>query len=272
MNIFQAIVLGLVQGLTEFIPISSSAHLILFPWLFGWKDPGLAFDVFLHIGTLGAVFIYFFGDWWNVLRAGLASIIERRVGWDRDRLLFWYLVFGTIPAAAAGFLFHDYFEGGFRTPLLIAVALGFVGFLLFWIDGKYPAIRPVEDMSMKDALWIGCAQALALIPGVSRSGATMTMGRLLGFNREAAARFSFLLSVPIIVAAATFEVRNLFEVGQLGVPVSQLVAGMIASFIAGITSIFFLINYLKTADFGVFAWYRIALAAFVVLWSLLTGA
>ncbi len=271
MNIFQAIILGLVQGLTEFLPISSSAHLVLFPWLFGWKDPGLAFDVFLHIGTLVAVLIYFFGDWIRVLRAGLASIVERRVGWDRDRLLFWYLFFGTIPAGLAGFLFHDYFEGTFRSPLLIAVALGFVGFLLYWIDGKYPALRPVEDMSMRDALWIGFAQATALVPGVSRSGATMTMGRLLGLTREAAARFSFMLSLPIITAAAAFEVKGLFDQGSIGVPVSHLAAGLSASFISGVVSIFFLINYLKTADFSLFAWYRIALASFVVLWSVFTG-
>lgn len=272
MNIGQAVILGIVQGLTEFIPVSSSAHLVLFPWLFGWQDPGLGFDVFLHIGTLGAVGIYFFGDWWRILKAGLASIVERRVGWDRDRMLFWFLAFGTIPAALAGYLFHDYFEGTFRGPLLIAVALGFVGFLLFWIDGKYPSLRPIEDMSMKDALWIGIAQAAALMPGVSRSGATMTMGRLLGLNRESAARFSFLLSVPIIAAAAAFELRNLLDVGNLGMPVSTLIAGMTASFLAGIMSIFFLINYLKTADFAIFAWYRIALAAFIVLWSLTTGA
>jgi undecaprenyl-diphosphatase len=272
MNIGQAVVLGLVQGLTEFLPISSSAHLVLFPWLLGWKDPGLAFDVFLHIGTLGAVAIYFSSDWIRILQAGITSIIERRIGWDRDRMLFWYLIFGTVPAAAAGFLFHDYFGATFRSPLLIAVALGFVGFLLFWIDGKFPALRPMEDMTLRDAVWIGMAQATALIPGVSRSGATMTMGRLLGLNREAAARFSFLLSVPIIVAAAAFELRNLLDQGSLGMPLSYLISGMVAAFITGILSIFFLINYLKSADFSLFAWYRIGLAAFIVLWSLFTGA
>ncbi len=271
MTILHAIILGLVQGLTEFLPISSSAHLTLVPWFFGWPDPGLAFDVFLHWGTLIAVFGYFFGDWMQLIRAGLASIIERKIGFDRNRMLFWMLTLATIPAGLAGFVFHDVVAGVFRAPLLIAISLALIGFLMYWIDGRYPPYRNLTDLSLKDAMWIGFAQAFALIPGVSRSGSTMTMGRFLGLNREAAARFSFLLSFPIILAAGIFETKNLMEMGGLQFSSGYLVAGFLASFLSGIASIHILLAYLRNADFAVFAWYRIALAVGVVLFSLMTG-
>ncbi len=272
MSVFHAIVLGLVQGFTEFLPISSSAHLTLVPWLFGWQDPGLAFDVFLHWGTLLAVFGYFFGDWVQLIRAGLASIIERKIGFDRNRSLFWMLVLATIPAGLAGYAFHDLVSGVFRAPLLIAISLALVGFLLYWVDGRYPPYRNMGDLSLRDAMWIGVAQAFAIIPGVSRSGSTMTMGRFLGLNREAAARFSFLLSFPIILAAGIFETKNLMEMGG-GPQMSSgyLISGFIASFLSGIASIHILLAYLRSADFAVFAWYRIALAVGIVLLSLATG-
>lgn len=271
MSIFQSIILGLVQGLTEFLPISSSAHLALVPWFFGWEDPGLAFDVFLHWGTLIAVFLYFIGDWLALLRAGLASILERKIGFQRDRMLFWMLVLATIPAGAAGYFFHDLSAGTLRAPLIIAISLSLVGFLLYWVDGRYPPYRGMNDLSFKDAIWIGIAQVFALIPGVSRSGSTMTMGRYLGLNREAAARFSFLLSFPIILAAGLYETKNLVEVGGFQLTSGYLIAGFMASLISGLMSIHVLLAYLRSADFALFAWYRIGLAALVLFWSLYTG-
>jgi undecaprenyl-diphosphatase len=271
MTLFQAIVLGFLQGVGEFLPISSSAHLILFPWFAHWEDPGLAFDVVLHLGTLVAVLIYFFQDLVQIVRAGLESVIERKIGFDRNRLLFWLLVFGTIPGGISGVLFNHAAESSLRAPLLIAISLSFVGFLMYWIDGKYPSLRGSDDLSFKDAWWIGIAQAFAVIPGVSRSGATITMGRLLSLNRESAARFSFLLSVPIILAAGIFEGRKLLEAGHIDLAPSYLVGGFLSSMVCGLIAIAVLMRYVRTADLGIFAWYRVILAAAVVIWSLVAG-
>jgi len=271
MTIYQAVILGIVQGVTEFLPISSSAHLILFPWLLGWKDPGLAFDAFLHLGTIVAVGAYFFGDFWRIFRAGIVSILERRLGFEAERYQFWMLVLGSIPAGVAGYFLHETVEAGLREPLVIAVSLSLVGFLLYWVDGKFPAMRRIEDLKFRDALWIGVAQAFAIIPGVSRSGATMTMGRFLGMNREASAKFSFLLSFPIITAAGIFKSRELWDQGAMEIPTSVLASGFVASVIFGLLGIHFLLSFLRVADFALLAWYRILLAGFVVLWSVTGG-
>jgi undecaprenyl-diphosphatase len=242
--------------------------LVLFPWFLGWKDPGLAFDAFLHIGTLVAVAGYFFGDWVGILKGGIISILDRRIGFDRNRLLFWLIALGTIPAGVGGLLFHDYIEAVFRDPVLIAIPLAAIGFLMYWVDGNYPSIRHLEEMSFKDAFWIGMAQACALIPGVSRSGATITMGRLLGMNREAAARFSFLLSMPIIFAACAFSWKKLSsQTGADAIPMSCLITGLISSAVFGMLSIHVLLQWLRTADLRFFAWYRVLLAALIILWA-----
>jgi len=269
MTVLQAFILGTVQGLTEFLPISSSAHLVLFPWFLKWQDPGLAFDVFLHLGTLVAVAVYFFNDWLGLAKAGVMSIVDRRIGFDRERLLFWLLVLGSIPAGIAGLLFHQQVEEIFRDPLLIAVPLAAVGFLMYWVDGNYPALRHVDELSFKDAFWIGIAQACALIPGVSRSGSTMTMGRLRGLTRESAARFSFLMSFPITLAAVAYEGKKLAETGGYGISNECLIAGFGASAFFGLLSIHVLLRLLRTADFRIFAWYRVMLAAGIIIWSLL---
>lgn len=271
MNTFQAIVLGILQGLGEFLPISSSAHLILFPWFLKWEDPGLAFDVILHMGTLVAVLVYFAPDLLVLLRAGFDSVIERKIGYDRNRTLFWMLIGGTIPAGLAGLLFHHWAEEAFRAPLLIAVSLALVGFLMYWIDGKYPALRNVDELTTSDVMWIGIAQAFAIIPGVSRSGSTMTMARLLGLTREAAARFSFLLSIPIIAAAGVLEGKKLLELGHLPLPLSYILCGFFASMISGFIAIAVLMRYVRQSDLAVFAWYRVILAAFTVIWSLVAN-
>lgn len=267
METFQAFVLGAIQGITEFLPVSSSAHLVLLPWFFGWKDPGLAIDVFLHLGTLLAVVSYFFRDWWLLAKGGLSSIIDRRIGFDRYRLLFWLIFLASLPAVAAGLLLEKQAESVFRQPLLIATTLAGVGFLIYWIDGKYSALKTLDEIRMKDALLIGFAQAFALIPGVSRSGSTMAMGRVCGLNREAAARFSFLMSVPITLGAVIFELRKLSGPALEGVPHSYLAVGFLTSLVFGLVSIHFLLQYLKNADFRIFAWYRLLLAGIIVFCS-----
>lgn len=275
METFHAFILGLVQGITEFLPISSSAHLVLVPWFFKWSDPGLEVDVFIHLGTLAAVILYFFKDWWLLVKGGIASIIERRIGFDRYRLLFWLIVVATIPGVCAGLLLEKYAESTFRQPLIIATTLAGVGFLIYWVDGKYTALRTLDELRMKDALLIGFAQAFAIIPGVSRSGSTMTMARLLGMNREAAARFSFLMSVPITSGAVIWEFRKLFKPEMAStlaqVPHSYLITGCLSSLVFGLIAIHFLLQYLKNADFRVFAWYRLALGIFIVAYSLFIG-
>jgi undecaprenyl-diphosphatase len=268
MNYFHAIVLGALKGITEFIPVSSSAHLTLVPWLFKWPEPGLAFNVFLHLGALTALFGYFFNDWWALFFAGLQSILERKIGFDRERGLFWLIVVGTIPGAVAATLFHEQAEISFRSPLLIAITLSSVGFLLYWIDGKYAALKNLDEIRMGDALWIGLAQALSMIPGVSPTGSTMGMGRLRGLNREAAARFSFMLCLPMILTSVLVEGRRLMELTSFELPLSYLLTGFGAALVGGILSIHFMLQYLRTSDFRLFAWYRMLLAAFIVFWSL----
>ena len=271
MTLFQAFILGLVQGVAEFLPISSSAHLILVPWFLKWQDPGLAFDVFLHLGTLVAVLLYFIRDWFALLRAGIASIIERRIGFDRDRLLFWLLIFGTIPGGLAGLLFNEQAETGFRAPLLIAINLAVVGFLIYWIDGKTPSLRSMEDLTVKDAVWIGIAKAFAIVPGVSRSGSTMAMARFLSLNRESSARFSFLLSMPITAAAALFKFRDLTrQVGET-IPWDYVMTGFLSTVFFGLISIYLLLLFLRHADFIIFAWYRILIATVIIGCSLFRG-
>lgn len=269
MTSFQAVVLGLVQGITEFLPISSSAHLVLVPWFFKWQDPGLAYDVFLHIGTLLALTIYFFRDIWGLGIAGLQSILERRIGFERERIQFWMIVIATVPSVVAGLLLHDLVETSFRSPLLIAVTLAFVGFLMFFIDGKFPSLRRQEEMSFGEAIMIGIAQACALIPGVSRSGATMTMARRLGFNRETAARFSFLLSFPITFAAATKECFAFFNELPVGFDWTQVLIGCGVSFVSGLMAIHFLLLFVRNAGLAIFFWYRLVLALVIVLWSMI---
>jgi len=258
----------MVQGVTEFLPVSSSGHLVLIPWFLGWHDPGLAFNVFLHLGTLIAVVVYFVRDWMALLRAGTKSIMERRIGFERDRRLFWFLALATIPAALAGFLLHDYAESVFRSPLLVAVALAVLGFLLYWVDGVSPTLKGIREMKGTDAFLIGVAQAFAIVPGVSRSGATMTMGRWLGLRRDEAARFSFLLSLPIILGASVFEWRAITHTALHEISIGYLVTGLTASVVTGFLSIHFLLLFLRKADFRIFAWYRMGLAALILLWSL----
>jgi undecaprenyl-diphosphatase len=270
MPITQAIVLGVVQGLAEFLPISSSAHLILVPWLFGWEDPGLAFDVALHWGTLVAVLVVFWRDWIRLIRAGAQSILDRRIGQDPDRRLFWALVVSSVPAAVAGKLLNEWAKDALRAPLLIAVTMSVMGIALGLAD-RYGAKRRGEgDMRIPEALGIGVAQAFALVPGVSRSGSTITVGLLFGFTRDSVARFSFLMSTPIIFGAGVLEfpamLREMRE-GTSNVSVAALTAGLIASAVVGVIVIRWLLAWLRTRTYDVFVVYRLLVAVLIVaLW------
>jgi undecaprenyl-diphosphatase len=257
LTILQAVILGLAQGLGEFLPISSSAHLVLIPWLLRWTDPGLTFDVALHVGTLVAVVLYFWKDWWQLIIKGFTDV--RTV---KGRL-FWYLVVATVPGAIAGFLLEKKAETLFRSPLLIAIMLILMGIFLYWSDHRSSKKIEMNNITFRTSLLIGISQALAIIPGVSRSGITMTTGMLMGLTREGAARFSFLLSTPIIFGAAMVKLPGL--ISNPSAITVDFAIGMAVSCITGIASIGFLLRYVQTKDFLPFAWYRFALGALVIV-------
>ena len=258
MNIFQAVILGLVQGLTEFLPISSSGHLILVPYILHWPDPGLGFDVALHWGTLVAVIAYFWRDYLRYFSAFFSTFIQIGRGMNLDQKMSWYLVAGSVPAAITGVLLEKQAESAFRSPVLIAATMAIFG-LILWVADSYGSKKGGEhDLSFSKALLIGCAQALALIPGVSRSGSTMTAGLFAGLNRESAARFSFLLLGPISFGAGLVAFKNFTGIS------TPLVAGFAAAVVSGLWAISFLLDYLSRKSFRVFVWYRLLASALVL--------
>ena len=267
----QAIVMGIVQGLTEFLPISSSGHLIIVPYLFGWDDPfitSLSFSVMLHIGTLVALLVYFWRDWMRLVPAGFATIRDRSFDGDADRRLAWLIAVATVPALVVGFLLNDLVEARFREIGIVALMLVVGGAVMYladrWGSKRYLSV----DLTFPKALGIGGAQALALIPGISRSGISISAGLFAGLDRESAARFSFLMATPITAAAAIYEAVKLIR-GDLGVAVDlgPLLAGMAAALVSGLFAIGFLLRYLRTRSLNVFVAYRIVLAAIVlVIW------
>ena len=261
MTIFQALVLGILQGLAEFLPISSSAHLTLAPWVFRWKDPGLAFDVALHAGTLVALAWYFRRDWIELAQAGFAILRKRRIETPIEKRLM-LLVVATIPGAIAGKLLNDYAEQAFRSPQLIACTLIVMGALLWAADKWGSQQRALEEVTMRDAVVIGLAQVCALIPGVSRSGSTMTAGRALGFNRESAARFSFLMSLPITAAAVAVKLP---EAVHAQAQLAPMIVGIVTAAVSGWIAISVLLKLLVRHSFGIFALYRLALGIFVLV-------
>lgn len=260
MTVFQAIVLGVLQGLAEFLPISSSAHLALAPWVFGWQDPGLAFDVALHVGTLGAVLWYFRRDWLSLGRSGF-EILRRRSVTTAEEWRVVFLIIATIPGAIAGLLLEDAAETTLRAPALIAIMLMVMGVILWAADKFSRADRPLGDMRWRDALLVGVAQSFALVPGVSRSGATMTAARLFRFDRRSAAVFSFLLSTPITAAAAVVKVPDAIAAGGFSAP---LIAGVLAAALSAWLAIAVLLKYLALHTFGIFALYRLALGVAIL--------
>ncbi len=260
MTIFQALVLGLIQGLTEFLPVSSSAHLALAPYLFGWQDPGLAFDVALHFGTLVAVLWFFRKEWAALIGAAVRIIGKRKADTPEEKRVI-FLILATIPGAIGGLLLEKKAETVFRAPALTATALIVVGIILWAVDKYASQERKLESMRWLDALLIGLAQVVALIPGVSRSGSTITAGRALRFDRESAAIFSFLMSMPIIAAAVVLKAPEVLKGGGLGI---EVIVGVLASAISGWLAISILLRYVSRHSYGIFALYRIILGVVVL--------
>lgn len=272
--ILQAALIGLLQGLTEFIPISSSAHLELVPWMAGWEADdligSLAFDVFLHLGTLVALLVYFHRDWRRYIGAWFSSIRERRIGDDPDRRMAWLLILGTIPAAVIGFALEDVIEGTFHGDS-DAARLAIAGFLVIGAAALYAADRlgsrrrEMSDVRAGTALGVGFSQALALLPGISRSGATLTAGLALGLTRESAARFSFLLATPITLGAGLYGSRRLLEASPTSTEWVAIAVGFVAAAVSGLLAIGFLLSWLRRRSVAIFCLYRVVFAALVVV-------
>lgn len=283
MSIVEAIVLGVVQGLTEFLPISSSAHLIIVPWLFGWDRPGLAFDASLHLGTLVAVIVYFWRDLTAMALAlpralrGPVAVVRGDAEDDRDARLALLIAIGTVPGAVIGLLAEgaiaDFFHGDDHETLaiaLIAVLLMALGVLLAVAERVADHTRPLSRIVIRDVVIIGLAQAGALLPGVSRSGATITMGLFRGLRRADAARFSFLLGIPLVAGAGAKGFLDVIQSGLDGADTVAFVAGMLASALSGFVAISFLLRYLQRSNTFAFVVYRLGLG-FFILGLLATG-
>jgi undecaprenyl-diphosphatase len=273
--IIQALVMGVVQGLTEFLPVSSSGHLIIVPELLGWHDPfidSLAFSVLLHLATLVALLLYFRADWLRLVPAGLAALRDRSFRNDPDRRLAWLLAATTIPAIIVGLALDEPIATIFREARLVAITL-VVGAAILWLADRWGTQnRRIDEVGLGTALAIGAAQAVALVPGISRSGISISAGLFAGLSREAAARFSFLMATPVTALAGAWETRKLIT-GEAGVDVATapLIVGMLAALVAGVAAIAVLLRFLRTNTLAVFIVYRVALAAVVVAWWLNVG-
>ena len=261
MDTIQVIVLAIVQGISEFLPISSSGHLILVPFFFGWPDQGLAYDAAIHIGTLLAIVLYFRVQLFDMARAWSRSLTHREH--TRDSRLAWVIFWGTFPVCIVGLLFSDFIEKNFRSPLLVATTLTVYGILLWVADRFGRRERDEYSVSWREGLLIGCAQALALVPGTSRSGITMTAGLGLGLTREGAARFSFLLAVPATVLAALYEVWKMLQADS---PIDwvSVFLGITLAAVSGLACIHFLLRFLQKFGMLPFTLYRLLLAAVIV--------
>jgi undecaprenyl-diphosphatase len=274
MEILSAALLGIVQGLTEFLPVSSSAHLILIPWFFGWKPEGLTFDVSLHFGTAIAVIAFFWRDWQRLARETLIGLIERRPFANPHRRLAWFLIVGTLPAVIVGLAFEETVETRLRSPLITVFTLAILAAILFVAERTGRQDRNIEMYNWADCLWIGCSQAIALIPGVSRSGVTMTTALFRGSTRTSAARFSFLLSTPVIVGASILKGWELVKIlsgpmeGAMQVNWGVLCVGVVSAAITGFLCIRFFLRYLQTKSFTPFVVYRFLLAGVVLIYYL----
>lgn len=266
MSVIQSIILGIIQGLGEFLPISSSAHLIIIPYLFDFnlslsEGEKLAFDVALHFGTLMSVVVIFFKDWLKMAGGVINKVLKKKDSFDNK--LFWYLVVATIPGALVGVLFEDVIENIVRNNIfVIALCLAVMGVFIYlgdkYASSKYKSTIDFYDISFKEALIIGISQAFAVIPGFSRSGTTILAGRLLGLSKDAIAKFTFLLSTPIIFGAF---IMNVFDLAFT----KEVIIGVVTSFVVGVVSIKFLLNYIKSHDFSLFAFYRVIIAGLVLV-------
>jgi undecaprenyl-diphosphatase len=261
-NALQAIVEGVVQGLTEFLPISSTAHLRIVPALCGWEDPGAAFTAVVQLGTMAAVLLYFRGDLWNIARAWVAGLRDPEERRTLDSRLGWYIILGTAPIAVLGLAFKDPIENEFRNLYLIGAALIAFGLVMAAVDRTAKRARDLGTLDARDGAFIGCAQALALVPGVSRSGATISAGLWRGLDRPAAARYSFLLSVPAVVLSGLFELRHVG--GEGGAAAGATVLATLLAFVVGYASIAWLLRYLARHTLELFVLYRIVVGALVI--------
>ena len=270
MPLLHAIILGIIQGLTEFLPVSSSAHLALIPWLLGWNDQGLSFDIALHVGTVLAVIVYFFRDWVQVIAEGFGLNVGSDPAIRRNPRLLWLLVLGSVPAGIAGLLVKDLAENVWRNnQYLIGSMLILVGLFMWWADHQGSRRKDLGNVSPTDSLTIGAAQALALVPGVSRSGITICAGLLRNLDRETAARFSFLLATPAIAGAAAKDAWDLMRHGGGIASISPdmrtaLLVGVIVSAIVGALTIKFFLNFLRRRSLSFFVWYRVIFGIIVI--------
>ena len=269
MGVLEAILLGIVQGLTEFLPISSSAHLRIVPAFLGFDDPGAAFTAVIQLGTMAAVLLYFRRDLWSIARAWLAGLRDPQARGTLDARMGWHLIIGTIPIVIFGAIFSDQIETGARSLTLMGCTLIILGLLLLAAERVAGHDRELGSVNRKDAIIIGLAQAAALVPGVSRSGATLTAGLFLGFDRAAAARFSFLLSVPAVVLSGLYQVKDIGGEGAVGL--IPTVVATIFAFVSGYASIAFLLRFLVSHTTAVFVAYRVVLGV-VVLGLVSAGA
>lgn len=266
-DLVQPIILGIVQGLGEFLPISSTAHLILAPYFFHWPDPGLSFDVALHFGTLIAVLVYFWRDWIDIFKLIFKNKVQSekfnpaKAGQNYGNNILWLIIIATIPGVLAGYFLENKAETVFRNPLIIAFTLSAFGLILFLADKYIEHKKDIEKLTIKDAIFIGISQAIAIIPGVSRSGATITSGLWRGLDRKSAARFSFLLSTPIIFGATILKLPELLKSGiDL-----KIILGVFFSAISGYLAIKYLLKFIEITGYRIFFWYRVLIALLIMI-------
>lgn len=264
MQIYQAIILGIIQGLTELLPVSSSAHLFIIPWMFNWSNIPDSFDVALHFGTLLAIGIFFFKDWIALLQGGYKLVVKKEKNFEGNMLI--YLILATIPGVIGALLFKDIIDTYLKTPLIVAICLMIMGVILYIVDKKCKSTTTYENLTLKQTFLIGASQVLAFIPGVSRSGITMTVGRTLGVTREATAKYSFMLSAPIVLGATIFDLKDFigFLTTADTTGIIAFILGIVVSFVVGILVIKFLLEYLKKGSFKIFSIYRIIFGLIII--------
>ncbi len=272
MTLFQAFILGIVQGVTEYIPVSSSAHLVLVPWLLGWPDPSFTFEVLIQLGTLVGVFIFFWRDIWNIVGAVIQGFMQKKPLVTFEARLGWLIVVATIPAVILGYLFKDYFELAYSAPIYVGGFLILTAILLVIAEYFGSREQDLEKMTWLDALIIGLWQAAAILPGISRSGSTISGAVLKGFNRYSAARFSFLMSIPALLGAGVIAIGDLIGNGTLADELPTITVGFISAAVSGYICIRWLLHYLQQHSLYVFAIYCAVISVFIVTVGLVWGA
>lgn len=263
MSLFQSITLSIIQGITEFLPISSSGHLIVVPWLLGWEAHPLFFDIMLHVAAFCAIAIYFRKEWMKILREGFLSVREKTMNGPVERRLFWYIILAIIPSVIFGGIIGDKAESYFRNPMLVCLMLGAFGVVLYFAELIDKRDKSLGDITWQIALLIGLAQIFAFIPGVSRSAVTIGAALALGMNRESSVRFSFILGAPVIFAAACYHIKDVIKIGNI-VPYHIAAAGFIVTFLSSIAAIHFLLSYVRRHSFTIFVIYRILASIFIM--------